>query len=149
MKFKSLLAAVAATGISLVFLAAACGGGDHPATVEVSLAEFSILTAVNEIKAGEVTFVVANNGEEPHEFVIIKSDFPAGQLPVVEAKVPEDAVNVIDEIEPFAAGTTERLTLNLTAGKYIFICNIVKFPPDQPLESHYQEGMRVTFLVTE
>ena len=101
MKLKSLFAAVAA--ITIAFLAAACGGNDAEETqVEVSLAEFSFGTAVNEIRAGEVTFVVSNDGDRPHEFVIIKSDLPAGELPVVEGKVPEDEVNLIDEIEPFA-----------------------------------------------
>lgn len=148
MKLRSIIAPLIVAGLTIAIAGSACGGEDTR-QIEVSLAEFRIVTEVSEIEAGEVTLVVSNDGEKPHEFIIIKSDFSAGDLPVVEGKVPEDEVNLIDEIEPFAAGSTERLTVTLSAGKYILICNITEFPPDQPVESHYQEGMGVTFLVIE
>lgn len=128
MKPILLVVAIAGAGMIGALLATACGGSEETVQVEVTLAEFSIRPAVGEIEAGEVTFVVTNDGKEPHEFVIIKSDLPAGELPVVEGEVPGDRVNLIDAIEPFAADSTERLTLNLSAGKYIFVCNIVEYP---------------------
>lgn len=39
----------------------------------------------------------------------------------------------------------QTLTIDLAAGRYVLICNIVE--KDDEIESHYQEGMRVSFTV--
>lgn len=139
------LAAIPA--VAVVVLLSACGGGAKD--VNVSLKEWSVTPEVAQVKPGEVRFVVANEGTEPHELVIIRSDLSPGALPVVDGKVDEERVDIVDEIEPFAAGTTERKTVELKAGKYLLICNIVERPPGEPVESHYEKGMRTAFLVTE
>jgi len=54
---------------------------------------------------------------------------------------------LIGEIEEFAVGDTETATFDLEAGNYVFICNLVE-EEEGGLESHYQEGMRVAFMVT-
>ena len=132
----------------LAVLAIACGDDDDEESVDVSLAEWSVTPSQSSVAAGDVTFNVTNDGEEPHEFVIIRSDAAPDALPVDEdGKVPEEEVDLVDEIEPFGAGTTEELTVNLDAGSYVLICNIVEFPPDEEPESHYINGMRVAFTV--
>jgi hypothetical protein len=131
-----------------VLLLAGCGG-DGVKEVKASLKEWSITPEVSQIESGKVRFVVANDGSEPHELVIIRSDLSPDALPVVDGKVDEERVDIINEIEPFAAGTTERKTVDLKAGKYVLICNIVERVPGESVESHYEKGMRAAFLVTD
>jgi uncharacterized cupredoxin-like copper-binding protein len=139
---------VAIPAVALVIFLTACGGGGAK-EVKVSLKEWSVAPEVAQVKPGKVRFVVANDGTEPHELVIIRSDLSPGALPVVEGKVDEEKVDIVDEIEPFAAGTTERKTVELKAGKYLLICNIVEKPPGEAVESHYEKGMRTAFLVSQ
>ncbi len=148
MKLRSIVAPLVVAGLTIAIAGSACGG-NAAKEVAVSLDQYSVAPAVGEIRAGKVVFVVTNDGDEPHEFLVIRTDLPAHLLPVEDGKVPEDEVNLIDEIEPFAPGETQRLILTLQPGKYVFICNIAEFPPDQPIKSHYEEGMAVALLVTE
>lgn len=133
-------------GIALVVFLAACGGGGAR-EFKVTLKEWSVTPDLAEVSPGKVQFVVTNDGTEPHEMVIIRSDLSPQGLPVVDGKVDEEKVEVVDEIDAFAAGTTERKTVELEAGKYILICNIVENVPGQPVKSHYENGMRTAFLV--
>ena len=144
---KTLYLVVATAFAALAMLAVACGGDDEASQVEVSLAEWSVAPIPADVNVGEVTFVVTNNGSEPHQMVVVKSDLPPDGLPVADGKVLEDQIDLIDEIEPFAVGETQRLTLNLSAGNYLLICNIVALLPDEPPESHYEAGMTVSFVV--
>jgi uncharacterized cupredoxin-like copper-binding protein len=128
-------------------LAVGCGGGDGAEDVAVSLKEWSITLALEEAVEGKVKFEVTNDGTIPHEFVVVKSDLPPEGLPVENGKVVEDEVNIVDEIEPFGAKTTESIELDLSPGKYLLICNVVETPPGLPVVSHYQNGMVAFFLV--
>jgi uncharacterized cupredoxin-like copper-binding protein len=132
---------------ALAALFAACARGSTE--VKVGLKEWSVTPEVAQVKSGEVRFVVTNEGREPHEFVIIRSDLNPNALPVIDGKVDEERVEVIDEIESFPAGATERKGVRLKAGKYLLICNIVERTPGQPIESHYEQGMTTAFLVTQ
>jgi uncharacterized cupredoxin-like copper-binding protein len=116
--------------------------------IDVQLSEFSILSETTSVPAGEVTFRATNNGpNDPHELVIIKSDLAPNALPTAEdGSVPEDEVDVIDEIEEFPVGETQELAVELEAGAYVLICNIVE-EEDGEIESHYQLGMRRALTV--
>ena len=141
-----MLIALAATTVAALTLA--CGGDDEESTVEVSLDEWSVTASPSSASSGSVTFTVSNDGDEPHEFLVIRSDLAPGALPVDEnGKVIEDDVDAVDEIEAFSSGTTEELKLDLDAGNYVLICNIIEFPPGEDPESHYQNGMRTAFTV--
>jgi uncharacterized cupredoxin-like copper-binding protein len=134
--------------VLLAALAVACGGDDEEASVDVTLAEWSVTASPASVAAGSVTFAVTNDGEEPHEFLVIRSDLAPDALPTDEdGKVPEEEIDLIDEIEPFAAGTTEEMTLDLEAGSYVLICNIVELLPGEEPESHYLQGMHTAFTV--
>ena len=133
---------------TLVALALACSGGGSTTDVKVSLNEWSVAPDVAVAKAGKIRFVARNDGKEPHEFVIVQTDLAPAALPVVEGKVDEEKVKVIDEIEPFASGETETKTVNLKAGKYVLICNIVERVPGQQVKSHYENGMRIALTVS-
>ena len=53
-------------------------------------------------------------------------------------------VTLIGEVEDVAVGTTKTVTLDLAAGKYVLLCNIVEED-----EVHYRLGMRTAFEVTQ
>jgi len=140
------LALVVATAL----LVLACGG-DGAVEVKVSLKEWSIeLTdGRSEIEAGDVRVIARNGGTKPHQLVVIKSDLPPQELSVVDGKVDEERVNIIGEIEPFAAGETARATLQLSPGKYLLICNVVEVLPGESPEGHYRNGMVAPLFVTD
>jgi uncharacterized cupredoxin-like copper-binding protein len=133
------------SGASVVLIAC---GGDEAKPVNVSLREWSISVEPRQVQPGSIEFIATNEGAEPHEFVVIKTDLSPSSLPVVDGKVDEEKVEIVDEIEPFAAGSTEKKILELKAGSYVLICNIVERVPGQPVESHYELGMRTSFVVT-
>ena len=104
-------------------------GVDGPMTMTVSPAS---------VPAGKVTFVVKNSGTIEHEMVVLKTDEAVDGLAVdAEGKVSEDTS--IGEVPEFAADTTDSVTLDVTAGKYVLVCNIAK---------HYGMGMRAAFSAT-
>lgn len=120
-----------------------------PSTVAVTLQEFAIGTVPATATAGSVTFNATNNGpDDDHEFVVIQTDLSPTDLPTKpDGSVDEEGagITIIDEIEPFAVGKTETLTVDLQAGSYALICNVYDA---KEKEAHYQEGMRTGFTVT-
>lgn len=117
------------------------------AQVNVKLQEWSIVTEQDSVEAGKIYFLVENVGpDDPHEFVIIRTDTAPGDLPTADGRVPEDEIDLIDEIEPYAPGTTASITVTLEPGSYVFICNIAEIE-DGELESHYELGMYTAFTV--
>lgn len=134
--------------LALVF--PACSSDDGGGTVDITLQEFAIAADPASVSAGEVTFDVTNDGpDDPHEFVVFKTDLAATDLPTNEdGSVDEEGegVELIGEIEEFDPGTSESATYELEAGSYVFICNLVE-EEEGELESHYQEGMRTGFTV--
>lgn len=117
--------------------------------VDVKLGEWHITPAQSTVPKGKVYFLVDNAGpEDAHEFVIIKTDLAPDKLPAVEGKVPEDKVDLVDEIEPYLPASKASIALDLAPGKYVLICNIAEVE-DGKLESHYELGMHAAFTVTE
>ena len=94
------------------------------------------------VKAGKVTFVVANKSmsQQEHEFLIVKTDLSPAQLPLTQAdaRVDEDKLGKIDEIGDIEPGHTKKATFELTPGKYLLFCNE---------EGHMKAGMITTFTV--
>ena len=79
------------------------------------------------------------------------TDLEPGDLPtqgeVGSVDEAGEGVALIGEIEDIAVGDSPSVTLNLEAGNYVFICNIVEEEEGGELESHYQEGMRTAFTI--
>ena len=126
------------------------GGGDGGTTVDVILSEWVVDPDVTSVPAGEVTFAANNEGVDDHELVVVKTDLSADALPTDDTgKVDEEGegIEVIGEIEEFAAGGSEEATFNLAAGSYVLFCNIVEEEESGETESHYQEGMHTAFTV--
>lgn len=148
---------------TLMVVTSACGdddeGGTLPttsptatgATVEVRLQEFAVLPSPASVPAGSVTFRATNTGpEDAHELVVIKTDLSITGLPTKnDGSVDEDGsgIEVIEEIEEFPVGQSQTMTVQLTAGAYALICNIVQME-DGKVEAHYKEGMRAPFTVS-
>ncbi len=104
-------------------------GDDGPMTMEVT---------PDTVSAGTVTFTVKNEGTVDHEMVVLKTDTPFDQLEVnADNKVSEE--DSIGEQGEFGPGETKTLTLDMSAGNYVLVCNIAK---------HYGNGMRAPFTVT-
>jgi uncharacterized cupredoxin-like copper-binding protein len=118
----------------------------HTGTViKASVADFSIKLDRSTVPAGKMTFQVANQGPSFHEFVILKTDHPAGKIPMIKQegymRAAEDAkgdVNVA-ELGGIKVGSSKNLTTSLKPGHYVIVCN---------LPMHYKMGMWAAFTVT-
>ncbi|MGB2695111.1 MAG: hypothetical protein WBD55_07980 [Dehalococcoidia bacterium] len=156
---------------SFLALATACGGGTSvkpepdpdPASeaavgvveeppegaiqVAVDLHEWAVEPEPVEVDAGEVYFLASNTGAEAHEMVLIRTDEAPADLPVTDGRVPEDEVNMIGEIEPFAAHSEASVVFDLEPGNYVLLCNITEEADGGETESHFEQGMSTTFTV--
>ncbi len=152
--FKHRLAAVA--GLAVVAVAiSACGAAATPkptapagpTTVDVTFQEWEIVPSVAEVTAGQVTFNAKNiSTKEEHEMVVVKTDLGLFDLPKgSNGKVDEEGAGMtaVGEIAETAAGASGTVTLDLTPGKYLLICNIV----DADGTAHYGSGMSTAFTV--
>jgi uncharacterized cupredoxin-like copper-binding protein len=108
----------------------------------VTLSEFSIMSEVPEVPAGEVVFDVVNTGEDVHEMIVIKSDLDIKALPPspsAKNEVDESAIGeYIGGFEDVQSGTAASGALVLGPGRYILLCNLSK---------HYENGMVTTLQV--
>lgn len=82
-----------------------------------------------------MTFVVRNAGTVKHELVVLRTATKAAKLPVNDGGKASERGSVGRQL---AAGATRRLTLTLTKGHYVLICN---------LGGHYMAGMRANLTV--
>ena len=114
------------------------GAKDTPKTeapgssLEVTVSEFKLELSSTTVAAGDVSITGVTAGTIEHEIIIIRSDLDSSELPLVDGRVPEDEVDMVDEISEFAAGTSATQTFNLTPGRYVLIGN---------LPAHYTSGM--------
>jgi uncharacterized cupredoxin-like copper-binding protein len=101
----------------------------------VTLREFTIAPAPGQVAAGKTTFTVHNGGQVKHEFVVLRTDKPAGSL--LKGAEADETGNV-GEIPDLPPSSTKTLSLNLKAGHYALICN---------LPGHYKAGQHADFTV--
>lgn len=148
LRFKGVAARLTLAGVAGLSLGA-CGsgevtewdGGDEPSNdLTGTIREWAVEVSSSSANAGTVTFTVTNEGTIGHEFLVVKTDIPDGEIPLDGDHFSEDAggIEVIDEIGEYAKETTETLTVDLTAGKYQLVCN---------LPGHYEAGMHTAFTV--
>jgi uncharacterized cupredoxin-like copper-binding protein len=131
-----LLAAIAAAAtVVALILVMRSTPADAASSVSARLSDFKVRATPSSTEPGRVTFNVRNTADIEHELVVIKTRRRAGDLPLRNGRASERGSK--GEVE-VAGGERERLTLNLTAGHYVLICNIGQ---------HYQAGMRTNFNV--
>lgn len=108
-------------------------------TIAVTLTDSAVRLSRSSAPAGTVTFNVTNGGSTRHEFVVLKTDLPQGQLPTDPAQpalvLEPGFLGKVAALQPHASGS---ITLTLTSGNYVLICNEL---------AHYMIGMHSAFTV--
>lgn len=110
--------------------------GCSPDTLNVTLRDGRIALNQTTLPEGEVTINVTNSGTIDHMVVILKTDAERLDIDPHTFMVPEEGL--VGEIENIPAGKSASLKLDLTAGRYLIICN-------KP--THYTSGMHISFTV--
>jgi uncharacterized cupredoxin-like copper-binding protein len=132
---KAVLVAAVVTMVAGV--ASAGAASQATPTVKVSLKEFKVNAVPTSVKAGPVTFSVKNVGQLGHELVVVKTNVAPAKLPVKNGKASEKgAIGEVSELKP---GKSGKVTLKLTKGKYVLLCNV---------SGHYQAGQYAGFTVS-
>jgi uncharacterized cupredoxin-like copper-binding protein len=103
--------------------------------VAVQVDEFSVFPQTQGAPVGRVRFVVTNIGTIEHEFVVIRTNKPAGNL--LKGKEANET-GAAGELDGVKAGNARVLVLNLNRGHYALICN---------LPGHYKTGQFADFYV--
>ncbi len=141
-------------GVALIAIAGlmmGCSSSGTPASgpIAATVKEWQISLSSTTLKAGSITFNIANNGDKEHEFVVRKTDLTSDKLPLNgDGEVSEDAPELTEvgdpsEVAEIKSGSTDRnLTVSLKPGHYVIFCNL-------HVEDllHYQKGMHVDFTV--
>jgi len=127
-------AAVVVVGVAAIGVVTA-GAVSSSKVVPVTLNEFNVLPAKQAAPAGKVTFVLKNTGKITHEFVVIGTSKPAGNLLKGAEADETGAVGEVGELKP---GQTKKLTLTLKKGHFALLCN---------LTGHYKAGQFADFYV--
>jgi uncharacterized cupredoxin-like copper-binding protein len=128
--------------MALVLLVVACAGPAEGAPagsqVVAEMTDYKITVNVPSVKAGKIKIGVRNLASMEHSFEVLKTDLLHDKIPVDggSAKAKEDGK--VGQIPSIPAGKSAAVTVDLTPGKYVFICNIA---------GHYQLGMHIGFTV--
>lgn len=128
----------------LAVLVAACGGAAEPEVditkgqIRADLREHTITLTSNEVRAGEVTFVIRNRGGQAHDLIVIKTDSAADALPIDRQSQKASEEGRVGGVELVNPGRSSNLRLTLEPGHYVLICNV---------PTHYQLGMRTELTV--
>ena len=132
--------------LATLALIPACSSGAPPfsgPTVSVTLRDFKIEASAPTVAPGEVRFQVHNDGPSTHEFVVLRTDYPSGGLPLGSDGITVDeeaeGIDHVGEIQEAELGESQTLVLRLTPGNYVLFCN---------LEGHYLGGMRFPLKVS-
>lgn len=126
--------------LAILIVSCAQPAAEAPAGSQVvaEMADYKITVNVASVKAGSIKIGVRNLGTMEHSFEVIKTDLAPDKLPTdaASAKAKEDGK--VGGIASIPAGKSASVTIDLTPGKYVFICNVA---------GHYQLGMHTGFTV--
>ena len=132
---KLIFGIAAVTAVVVSFGVVTAGAVTSKPLVAVQVDEFSVFPATQGAPKGKVRFVVTNVGRITHEFVVLKTTKPAGNL--LKGNEADESGNV-GEIGEIPAGQARTLNLTLKPGHYALICN---------LPGHYKTGQFADFYV--
>ena len=105
------------------------------------VSEWEVDVSAGKAEAGTVIFAIANFGTIQHEFLVTKTTYEPGKIPVgANNRFDEEdpGIEVIDEIAEWPIDEAKVLKIDLEPGIYELLCNI---------EGHYANGMHRTFEV--
>jgi uncharacterized cupredoxin-like copper-binding protein len=108
---------------------------DAEGKMDMSMANMGVKLSIDKVRAGEVTFKVANHSKDVvHEFLVIplKVGVPGPPIDQKEKRISEDGAGSLGEVAELDPGKAGTLTLDLTPGRYLLTCN---------LPGHYMNGM--------
>ena len=112
------------------------------ASVNVSESDYSIKLPTT-LRPGHYAITLTNDGVQPHELLVLRTDLPANALPVdASGDVIEDSPllhSALDSGAGLGPHKTQSLSVTLQPGHYVAVCN---------LPTHYRLGMRVDITVT-
>lgn len=132
-----------ALAAAAALLAVSCSDSSQDANagsgIGATLKDFAITLESENLTAGSTTFDIVNDGPSSHELEVFRTDLADDALPVENSTVSDDELEIIDEAEDIAPGTATSLTVELSAGHYVVICNIA---------DHYEAGMHAGITVT-
>lgn len=101
----------------------------------IGLAEFKLSNVPTTLPAGKSDLTITNNGSVDHELLIFKSDLAPAAYPAdADGKILEEGagINKVSDGDNVTAGQTQKRTVDLAAGTYLFVCN---------LPGHFKSGM--------
>jgi uncharacterized cupredoxin-like copper-binding protein len=121
---------------ALALVAAACGGETEqpggggggtpsgPQTIQVQAEDYKFGGVPQTLPPGEVTFVLENQGEEPHDFglVRIKGDKSAEELVSLPQKQSQKFIENVGNSFAQPGQEGKPLTTELEAGRYGYAC---------------------------
>jgi uncharacterized cupredoxin-like copper-binding protein len=149
----------------LVFGLGACGGGGGgskvaatspgavsptteappaPTAVTITQKEFGLSLTAGTVAHGAVAVTVQNRGALTHEIVFFRTELPEASLVAVAdgSQVDEDGAGIthIDpEAEDVLPAKDKSISVNLSAGRYVVMCNI---------PGHYKSGMHAVLIAS-
>jgi hypothetical protein len=137
---RKLFLGIAATAVVVFCVGTLTAGAvTSKPLVAVQVDEFSVFPGTQGAPKGKVRFVVTNIGKVEHEFVVLKTSKPAGNLLGGDhGPNRADERGSVGEIGAVPAGQARTLNLTLKAGHYALICN---------LPGHYKTGQFADFYV--
>lgn len=103
----------------------------------------SIEASPSTVTAGQIHFVVVNQSFNfPHEMIVVRVADAEAELPYDAsiARIPEDKIDLLGEVESLGPKNTGILDLELSPGSYFLICNAA---------GHYAAGMATLLTVTQ
>jgi uncharacterized cupredoxin-like copper-binding protein len=105
------------------------------------VAEWRVAVSAGKAVAGDVRFAITNYGSIAHEFLVTKTTYEPGKIPLGDNNRFDEeleGIEVIDKIPEWEPGEIGKLSLDLKPGNYQLLCNIT---------GHYKAGMWREFEV--
>lgn len=134
---------IPALAVAIAASASCNGTASSSADLSFLVREYSITAPTHSVAPGKVTVAVENRGTVEHELVFFRSDLAATRLPLAKDghRVDEEGIGLTHldpEAENLAPGKKKEISIELTRGRYVVICNL----PD-----HYGAGMHTVIEV--
>jgi len=145
--------------MAALFMLSACAnlnpnGSQPKPDLTLTFRDWAIDKDHEEIKAGASSFLLRNQSDRTHEFVMIqingKPDLPphtdTGGDSLDEDQFSEE--QIVTELEHLPREVEVRHAVHLVPGEYLIFCNIVE-RSSKGIVNHYGMGMRTTLRVVK
>jgi uncharacterized cupredoxin-like copper-binding protein len=128
--------------VCAVIVSACSSGGESSRAegqvVQIRERDFRIAVQPKRVRAGEILFVLKNDGPVEHELIVVRGRRTHLPLRADELTIDEEALREASVIEAVGPGNVGRLRLHLAPGRYQLFCNMA---------GHYLAGMHAELVV--